>query len=209
MKADSIHVMLVDDHPMVRLGVSAIINAQSDMCVVAQAETGQQAVELFQQHTPDVTLMDLRLPGMSGVEAIRAIRARHALARFIVLTTYDGDEDIHQAMEAGARGYLLKGMSHDVLIEALRRVHAGERVLPPRVAHSLAERRPDSELSPRELAVLKLIVNGKSNREIATELEISEATVKCHVTAILGRLGVADRTQAAVAAIQRGIVHLW
>lgn len=208
-QAAKIRVMLVDDHPMLRMGVSAIVNAQPDMSVVAQAENGQQAVELFRLHTPDVTLMDLRLPGMSGVEAIKTIRERHGQARFVVLTTYDGDEDIHRAIEAGARGYLLKGVSHEVLIDALRRVHAGQRYIPPPVAHMLAERRPDCELSPRESRVLTLIVGGRSNREIATELDISEATVKCHVTAILGRLGVSDRTQAAVAAIQRGIVHLW
>jgi DNA-binding NarL/FixJ family response regulator len=209
MRTEKIRVMVVDDHPMVRLGVSAIVNAQEDMTVVAQAETGQDAVELFAHHVPDLTLMDLRLPGMSGVQAIRAIRARNPVARFVVLTTYDGDEDIHQAIAAGARGYLLKGMSHDVLIDAIRRVHAGERYIPPRIAHTLAERRPNCDLSPREQSVLAMIVQGKSNREIATELGISEATVKCHVTAILGRLGVEDRTQAAVAAIQRGIVHLW
>ena len=208
-QAAKIRVMLVDDHPMLRMGVSAIVNAQPDMTVAAQAENGQQAVEMFDLHTPDVTLMDLRLPGMSGVEAIKTIRERHSQARFVVLTTYYGDEDIHRAIEAGARGYLLKGVSHEVLIDALRRVHAGQRYIPPPVAHSLAERRPDCELSPRESRVLALIVGGKSNREIATELDISEATVKCHVTAILGRLGVSDRTQAAVAAIQRGIVHLW
>ena len=208
-QAEKIRVMLVDDHPMLRLGVSAIVNAQTDMRVVAQAETGQQAVEMFDRQSPDVTLMDLRLPGMSGVEAIRAVRAKHQRARFVVLTTYDGDEDIYRAIDAGARGYLLKGVSHDVLIDALRRVHSGERYIPQPIAHMLAERPAHCELSPRENDVLALIVRGKSNREIASELNISEATVKCHVTAILGRLGVSDRTQAAVAAIQRGIVHLW
>ncbi len=187
--------------------MAAIIGAHPDMVVVGQAGNGEEALRLFEAHAPDITLMDLRLPDVGGAEAIRAIRARNPRSRCIVLTTYEGDEDIYQALQAGARGYLVKGMSHDVLVSAIRKVHAGERFVPPAVAHKLAERRPDASLSPRESEVLRLIVQGRSNREIAASLGITEATVKCHVTTILGRLGVADRTQAAVSALQRGIVH--
>jgi len=207
-KPEKIRVLVVDDHPIMRLGVAAIINAQPDMQVVGQAGTGQEAIDLFAQHKPDVTLMDLRLPGMSGVDAIRSIRATHPRARFVVLTTYEGDEDIHQALAAGAQGYLVKGMSHEALVDALRRVHAGSRFLPPPVARSLAARTPNSELTLREREVLALIVHGQSNKEIAASLGITEATVKCHVSVILNRLGVNDRTQAVVAALQRGIAHI-
>lgn len=207
-KPEKIRVLVVDDHPIMRLGVAAIINAQPDMQVVGQAGTGQEAIDLFAQHKPDVTLMDLRLPGMSGVDAIRSIRGTHPRARFVVLTTYEGDEDIHQALAAGAQGYLVKGMSHEALVDALRRVHAGSRFLPPPVARSLAARTPNSELTLREREVLALIVHGQSNKEIATSLGITEATVKCHVSVILNRLGVNDRTQAVVAALQRGIAHI-
>jgi two-component system, NarL family, response regulator len=191
-----------------RLGVSTMIDAQQVMKVVAQAGTGEDAIELHRQHKPDVTLMDLRLPGISGVEAIRVIREGNPRARFVVLTTYGGDEDIHRALAAGAQGYLIKGMSNEALIEALRRVHGGARFLPPPVARNLAARTPDSELSPREREVLSLVTNGKSNREIGELLDITEATVKCHVSVILRRLDVSDRTQAVVVALQRGIVHI-
>ena len=201
-------VLIVDDHPMMRLGIAAIVNDQPDMTVVAQASTGEQAVELWRQHKPHVTLMDLRLPGMSGVEAIRAIRHEYPRSRVVVLTTYEGDEDVHQALEAGAQGYLLKGMSPEVLLDALRRVHAGNRVLPPPVARSLDSRAPCSDLSAREREVLVPIAQGRNNKEIGAALSITEGTVKCHVTMILSRLGVSDRTQAVVAAVQRGIVHI-
>jgi two-component system, NarL family, response regulator len=203
-----IKVMVVDDHPLMRVGVAAIVNARPDMSVVAQTGTGEEAVELYQQHKPDITLMDLRLPGMSGVDAIFAIRAKDASARFIVLTTYEGDEDIHRALEAGAQGYLIKGMPFQTLIEAVQRVHKGGRFLPPPIARALASRMPDSELSPREQEVLHLLVEGKTNKEIANDLGITEATVKCHVSTILMRLNVSDRTQAVVTALQRGLVHL-
>ncbi len=193
---------------MMRLGVAAIISDQPDMAVVAQAGTGEQAVDLFRRHKPHVTLMDLRLPGMSGVDAIRAIRRESPRARFVVLTTYEGDEDVHQALEAGAQGYLVKGMSPETLVDALRRVHAGHRVLPPPVARRLEARAPNSDLSAREREVLSLIAHGKNNKEIAATLGITEGTVKCHVTMILSRLGVSDRTQAVVAAAHRGIVHI-
>jgi two-component system, NarL family, response regulator len=203
-----IKVMVVDDHPLMRVGVAAIVNARPDMSVVAQTGTGEEAVELYQHHNPDITLMDLRLPGMSGVDAIFAIRAKDAGARFIVLTTYEGDEDIHRALEAGAQGYLIKGMPFQTLIEAVQRVHKGGRFLPPPIARALASRMPDSELSRREQEVLHLLVEGKTNKEIANQLGITEATVKCHVSTILMRLNVSDRTQAVVTALQRGLVHL-
>jgi two-component system, NarL family, response regulator len=203
-----IRVMIADDHPIVCLGLATMIDSQPDMTVVAQASNGREAVEMFTQHTPDVTLIDLRMPEMSGVDAIKAIRTRHPGAVFIVLTTYQGDEDIHKAMAAGAQGYLLKGMPHDDLLEAIRRVKGGSQYLPPSVRSSLANRLPSSELSPRELQILELIVKGLSNKQIADRLGITEGTVKWHVNAILGRMNVSDRTQAAVAALNRGIVQL-
>jgi DNA-binding NarL/FixJ family response regulator len=201
--------MVVDDHPLIRVGIGAIINARPDMTVVAQAGTGEEAVELFRRNKPDVTLMDLRLPGkIGGVEAIVAIRRSWPEARFIVVTTYDGDEDIHRALEAGAQGYIIKGMPYQTLVTAVERVHAGKRFLPSPVANALASRMPDSDLSSRELEVLKLLAAGKSNRDIGNKLGITEATVKSHVSTILMRLNVNDRTQAVVTALQRGLVHL-
>jgi DNA-binding NarL/FixJ family response regulator len=206
--SSTIRVILVDDHPVVRFGLAAIIGLQPDMAVVAEAGSGEEACAICDRHAADVALMDLRLPGLSGVEAIRAIRKSHPALRFIVLTTYDGDEDIHKALEAGAQAYILKGMSHNELVNAIRMVHSGLKYIPPSVSKSLAERPPHSELSARELEVLELIVKGRSNREIGEALGISEATVKWHVNIILSRLNVSDRTQATVAALQRGIVHL-
>ena len=204
-----IGVMVVDDHPLMRVGIAAIINARKDMAVVAQVGTGEEAVQFYRQHKPDITLMDLRLPGqMGGVEAIAAIRTTDPHARFIVVTTYDGDEDIHRALEAGAQGYIIKGMPYQTLIDALLKVHAGGRFLPPPVARALASRVPDSELSAREKEVLQLMVGGNSNKDIANVLGITEATVKSHVSTILQRLDVEDRTQAVVTALQRGLVHL-
>lgn len=209
METDSsIRVLVVDDHQIVRQGLVALINSEPGLKVVAEAADGAQAVELFRQHRPDVTLMDLRLPGMGGVEATRAIRREFAAARIIVLTTYDGDEDIYRALQAGAQGYLLKGMSFDELLAAIRTVHAGARRIPAPVAERLAERIAGQELTGRELQVLELIVKGRSNREISTALAISEATVKSHINSLLGKLGVSDRTQAATSALQRGIIHL-
>ena len=207
-EAAKIRVLVVDDHPIMRVGIAAIIQATPDMTTVAQAGSGEEAVELYEKYLPDITLMDLRLPGMSGVEAIRILIARHRNAKFVVLTTYEGDEDIHQALEAGARSYIIKGMPHDALVSALRRVHAGGRFLPTPVSRALSSRLPNSDLSAREREVLDLIAQGKSNKEIATELGISESTVKCHVSVILMRLNVTDRTQAVVTALQRGLVHL-
>ncbi len=206
--SEKMKIMVVDDHPLMRVGVTSIINARSDMITVAQAETGEEAITLFRRHKPDVTLMDLRLPGMSGVEAILEIRSSHPKARFVVLTTYEGDEDIHRALEAGAQGYLIKGVPYQTLVEALQRVHSGGRFLPPPIVRALASRSPDSNLSAREQEVLRLLVNGKSNKDIALLLGITEATVKCHVSMILARLNVSDRTQAVITALQRGLVHL-
>lgn len=200
--------MVVDDHPLMRVGVSSIVNARPNMIVVAQTGSGEDAVSLFAQHKPDITLMDLRLPGMSGVDAIQAIRSRWPSAKFVVLTTYEGDEDIHRALEAGARGYIIKGMPYQTLIDALIRVHTGGRFLPSPVTKALESRTPNSDLSSREREVLLHMVDGKSNKEIATLLGITEATVKCHVSTILMRLNVNDRTQAVVTALQRGLVHL-
>jgi DNA-binding NarL/FixJ family response regulator len=205
---EKISVMVVDDHPLMRVGVVSIINARSDMAAIAEAGSGEEAVALFQQRKPDVTLMDLRLPKMNGVDAIRAIRASSPRARFIVLTTYEGDEDIHRALEAGAQGYIIKGMPYETLVDAIRRVHSGSRFIPPPVARTLAARMPDSDLSGREREVLELVAKGKSNKEIASDLGITEATVKCHVSTILMRLNVTDRTQAVVTALQRGLIHL-
>jgi DNA-binding NarL/FixJ family response regulator len=203
-----IRVLIVDDHPIMRVGIAAIINAQPEMKVIGQAGTAAEAVRMFEAMQPDLTLMDLRLPDRSGVEAIRAIRSKSPKARIIVLTTYEGDEDIHQALEAGARGYLIKGMPHDALVKALYRVHAGQRFLPQVVTEALSSRVPGSHLSQREQEVLQLMFAGKSNREIAEELAIKEATVKSHVSVILMRLDVSDRTQAVVEGLKRGLVHL-
>lgn len=203
-----IRVLVIDDHPVVRFGLTAIVSTQQDMSVVAQARSGEDALQLFRQHQPDITLMDLRLPGMSGAEAIRSIRSEYPSSRFIVLTTYDGDEDIYDALQAGAQGYLLKGMSQNELLKAIRAVHSGLKYIPPLVSKTLEGRPPGPQLSARELQVLKLIVKGLSNKEIAEALGITEGTVKWHVNIILSHLNVSDRTQAAIVAVQRGIVHI-
>jgi two-component system NarL family response regulator len=207
-KDKPIRIMIADDHFVVRMGLAAVINTQADMQVVAEASNGLQALELFRHHLPDVTLMDLRMPQMEGVEAITAIRLEFPKSRFIVLTTYDGDEDIYRALQAGARGYLLKDMLSDSLLDAIRTVHAGQRRIPPEVASRLAERMFRSELSAREMEVLRLIVKGKSNKQIGTDLGVAEGTVKIHINNILSKLGVSDRTQAATFALQHGIIHL-
>jgi len=203
-----IRIMLVDDHPIVRIGLAALIKTLPGMETVAQAGGGQEAIALHRKHNPDVTLMDLRLPDISGVEVIRTLCTASPDARFIVLTTYEGDEDIHQALQAGARGYIIKGLPHDLLSDAIRRVHAGGRYLPQVVKQALANRTPSSDLSPREREILVRIAQGKSNREIAAELDLAEITVKCRVSAILERLDVRDRTEAVVSALQRGLLHL-
>jgi two-component system NarL family response regulator len=208
VSADSIRIIVVDDQAVVRQGFVSLINTVPGMTVIAEGINGQQAVELYRKHRPDVVLMDLRMPLMGGVEAISAIRREFPAARVIVLTTYDGDEDIYRSLQAGAQGYLLKDMFFDELEDAIRTVHAGGRRIPGVVAERLAGRVGGSELTGRELEVLKEIVRGRSNKEIAAALSISEATVKSHVNNILSKLGVDDRTQAATTALQRGIVHL-
>ena len=208
MSSESIRIVVVDDQAVVRQGFVSLINTVPGMTVVAEGTNGRQAVELYRQHRPDVVLMDLRMPEMGGVEAIAAIRREFPAARVIVLTTFDGDEDIYRSLQAGAQGYLLKDMFFDELEAAIRTVHTGGRRIPGVVAERLAERVGSSDLTGRELEVLELIVRGGSNKEIASALDISEATVKSHVNNILSKLGVSDRTQAATTAIQRGIVHL-
>lgn len=205
---ESIRIMIVEDHAIVRQGLAALLRMVPEFVIVTEAENGRQAIEQYRKHQPDVTLMDLRLPVMNGVDAIGRIRLEFPNARIIVLTTFDGDEDIFRALQAGARGYLLKGMSGEELIEAIRSVYAGKSRIPAPVAERLAERMSAPALTSRETEVLELIVGGNSNKEIAGALNISEATVKTHINSLLGKLGVTDRTQAATTALQRGIVHL-
>ena len=206
--SEPIRILVAEDHHVVRQGLVALIKTVPDMTVVGEAADGAQAVELFRKCRPDVTIMDLRLPVMSGVEAITAIRREFPSARVLVLTTFDGDENIFRALQAGARGYLLKDMFGEELREAIRGVHAGKTRIPPPIAQRLAERMGGPSLTHREIEVLKLIVAGKSNKDIGNDLSISEATVKTHINSILGKLGVSDRTQAATTALQRGIVEL-
>lgn len=203
-----IRCMVVDDHPVVRAGLVAIINAQSEMSVVAEAADGQSAIELFRRHQPDVTLMDLRMPILGGFEAVAALRREFPTSRFIVLTTYEGEADINRALRVGAQGYVLKGMTGDELIDAVRLVAQGYRFIPPAVEERLAMHPFASRLTPRETEVLQLIVEGMSNREIAEHLGVTEGTVKSFVNSILGKLGVRDRTQAVTTALQRGLIHL-
>jgi len=206
--AKRMRILIAEDHLIARVGVTTIVNMQPDMTVVAEAANGHQAVELFRKHRPDVTLLDLRMPGLSGVDAAMAIRREYPEARLIALTTYGGDEDIRRALQAGVKAYLTKDVLHDDLLKAIRAVHAGGTFLPPSVAATLASQTPGPDLSGREIEVLSLIVDGLANKEIAYRLNIAEHTVKNHVKNILAKLGVADRTQAATAAIQRGIIHL-
>ena len=208
MTGESIRVLVVEDHHVVRQGLVSLLNVVDGIEVVGEAADGIEAIAQFRAHLPDITLIDLRMPRMGGVEAIQRIRSDAPQASFIVLTTYDGDEDIHRALQAGAQAYLLKGMTTVEMIEAIRSVHAGNSHIPPAIAQKLAERVGRRELSPREVDVLEQIVHGKSNREAASELEISVTTVKTHVNSLLGKLCVTDRTQAATAAIQRGFVVL-
>lgn len=203
-----IRIIVVDDQAVVRQGFVSLIGTVPDMRVIAQGTNGREAVALYREHKPDVVLMDLRMPEMGGVEAISAIRREFSDAKVIVLTTYDGDEDIYRSLQAGAQGYLLKDMFFEELESAIRAVHAGGRKIPGVVAERLAGRMGGSDLTGREHEVLELIVRGLSNKEIGSALGISEATVKSHINSILGKLGVTDRTQAATTALQRGIVHL-
>lgn len=203
-----IRLLVVDDHPIVRSGVVATIELADDLKVVAQGQNGREAVALWKEHRPDVTLMDLNMPEMGGVAAIEAIRAEHPQAKIIILTTYDGDEDIFRGLKAGAKAYLLKEGALNDLLDTIHAVHRGATRIPPEVAAKLAERMTIPDLTPREKEVVKLIVAGKSNQEIGAALFITEATVKAHVNSILSKLDVSDRTQAVTVALRRGIVHL-
>jgi DNA-binding NarL/FixJ family response regulator len=207
-QSQKIRVIIAEDHPLMRLGVSAIVSAQPDMEMIAEAGSGKEMVSLFLKHRPDVNIIDLVLPEMSGVATIRAIRAIKSDAKFVVLTTYEGDEDIYQALAAGAQAYVIKGMPHNVLVDAVRRVHQGTRFLPRSIVHALDSRGREFNLSAREYQVLSLMAAGHSNREIGAALGVTEAAVKYHVSEILARLEVNDRTQAVLAAIRRGFVHL-
>jgi DNA-binding NarL/FixJ family response regulator len=201
-------VLVVDDHPVVRTGLRAMIDAQPDMETVAEAASGEEAVDLFRRHQPAVTLMDLRMPGMGGVGAIEAIHRSSPDACILVLTTYDGDEDIHRALQAGARAYLLKDMPREELVDTVRAVHAGAHRLSPAAAAHLAERVHQSELTSREIEVVERIAGGMSNKQVAADLGISEATVKTHVNNIMGKLGATDRTHAVTLALRRGFIRL-
>lgn len=200
--------MIVDDHPVLRIGVSAIIASQPDMTVVAEATSGDEAIEQFRNVRPDVTLMDLQMPGMTGVDAITAIRREFANARIIVLTTYAGDVQALRALKAGAVGYLLKGTVRKDLLDTIRAIHAGKRHIPPEIAQEIAFHAADDALSEREIAVLRHIAEGKANKEIAWLLSISEDTVKAHIRSLFSKLGVGDRTQAVTQAVRRGIIDL-
>jgi DNA-binding NarL/FixJ family response regulator len=204
----TIRVLAVDDHALLRHGIASLVNAQPDMSLVAQAATGREALEQYRRHLPDVTLMDLRMPDMGGVEAIIGIRSEFPDARIIVLTTYTGDVQAIRALRAGARGYLLKGSVHIDLVETIRAVYAGQKRVPAEIAAELAEHAGEDELTSREIEVLRLIARGNANKEIATKLSLAEETVKSHVTRILGKLRANDRTHAVTIGLQRGIITL-
>ena len=203
-----IRILLIDDHPMIRAGLAATISPESDMTVVAAAANGREGLALYRQHQPDVVLMDLKMPEMGGVDAIRAIRGEFASAKIVVLSTYQGDEDIYRALQAGAITYLLKDTLAENMIRVIREVAAGARPIPPEVAQRLTDRMFLPALTPRELEVLHLVARGMRNKEVAADLKISEETIQGHVKSILAKLSVHDRTAAVAVAIQRGIVHI-
>ena len=203
-----IRILSVDDHPLLREGIAALVNAEADMKLVAEACNGRDAIEQFRSHRPDVTLMDLQMPGLNGIEAISSIRSEFSNARIIVLTTYTGDVQVLRALKAGARAYVLKGHVHRELLETIRVVHAGKKRIPPEVAAELADHAADDNLTSREIEVLRMIAGGNANKVIADQLSISEETVKTHVTNILSKLGANDRTHAVTTALKRGIIEL-
>ena len=206
--AKLIDVLIVDDHPIMRVGIAAMISKYKEMKVVGFAGSGEEAIEKFTKYRPDIVLLDLRLPGMSGVQTLQEINRRFPRSRIIILTMYEGDEDIHRAMNAGAKGYLAKGLAPQTLLAAIRKVYAGGSYVPAPISNSLASRTTDTCLSARESEVLALLAKGKSNKEIALELGIRESTVKGHISVILTRLDANDRTQAVIAGLERGYIHL-
>ena len=206
--ARSIRILLADDHSALRMGLALILNMEADMEVVAQAATGEEAVALFRRHRPDITLMDLKMNGLSGVDAVAGIRAEFPAARLVILTTYDRDEDIYRSIRAGAMGYLVKDTPAAEILEAIRAVRRGRKHFPARVSDKLIERMTMQDLSERELEVLRLMAVGRSNKEIAEALSLALGTVKYHVNNILGKLSVEDRTQAVIAALKKGLVEL-
>jgi DNA-binding NarL/FixJ family response regulator len=203
-----IRILAVDDHALLREGIAALVNAEPDMKLVAEAFNGEDAIEKFRTHRPDVTLMDLQMPGLNGIEAINRIQSEFPNARIIVLTTYTGDVQALRALKAGARGYVLKGHVHRELLEAIRAVHAGQKRIPLEIAAELVDHVADDELTPREIDVLRLIAGGNANKQIADRLSIGEATVKGHITNILSKLGASDRTHAVTIGLKRGIIEL-
>jgi len=205
---EQIRVLSVDDHPLLREGIAALVGNQPDMTLVAAASNGAEAIQLFKYHVPDVTLLDLRLPDMSGIDILIAIRTEFPEARVIILTTFEGDVEIHRALEAGARGYVLKNMPPSELLDVIRQVHAGKKRIPSAVASHLAEHMSDESLTDREVEVLSQVAEGNKNREIARKLFISEETVKVHIKHIMEKLGATDRTQAVAIGVRRGIIHL-
>ena len=206
--AEKLKIMIVDDHYLVRVGLTSIIGLEQDMTVCAEASSGEQAVSLFVSKRPDVTLMDVRLPGITGIQATEMIRGQFPEARVIVLSTYISDEEVYAALKVGAMAYLVKSVAREELIQAVRKAAAGRRHVPADLAARLADRMSRASLSSRELEVLRLLVGGKRNREIANALDITEGTVKLHVSSILGKLGAVDRTEAVTVALQRGLIQL-
>src|ERR1700730_6691994 len=204
----SIRVLTVDDHALLREGIAALVNAESDMKLIAEASNGQEAIKQFRLHRPDVTLMDLQMPALNGIEAIIGIRGEFPNARIVVLTTYTGDVQVLRALKAGARGYILKGHVRRELLDTIRAVHAGQKRISPEVAAELAEHATEGDLSLREIDVLRLIAAGNANKEIAHQLSVAEDTVKGHVTNILAKLGANDRTHAVTIGLKRGIIEL-